>query len=69
MGYRTQCFGLTCILFAYCTYTPVPENTEKPRQVGVVHVYIKTSCMGVFFPQGTGMPCYKYKQTFFQLAF
>ncbi|XP_053077271.1 arylacetamide deacetylase-like 2 isoform X2 [Acinonyx jubatus] len=30
MGFKTLCFGLTLILFAYYIYTPLPENIEEP---------------------------------------
>ncbi|XP_055274831.1 arylacetamide deacetylase-like 2 isoform X3 [Moschus berezovskii] len=36
MGYKPLCFGLTCILFAYYIYTPMPENIEEPWKATIL---------------------------------
>ncbi|XP_020742208.2 arylacetamide deacetylase-like 2 [Odocoileus virginianus] len=41
MGYKTLCFGLTCILLAYYIYTPIPENIEEPWKVRTIDAAIK----------------------------
>ncbi|XP_076788198.1 arylacetamide deacetylase-like 2 isoform X2 [Arvicanthis niloticus] len=41
MGYKTLCFGFSCILFAYCFYSPIPENIEEPWKVRYVDTLIK----------------------------
>ncbi|XP_032752633.1 arylacetamide deacetylase-like 2 isoform X1 [Rattus rattus] len=47
MGYKTLCLGFFCILFAYCIYSPVPENVEEPWKVRTISAIIKiTSFLG-----------------------
>ncbi|XP_052034676.1 arylacetamide deacetylase-like 2 isoform X1 [Apodemus sylvaticus] len=41
MGYKALCFGFSCILFAYCLYSPIPENIEEPWKVRYVDTLIK----------------------------
>ncbi|XP_028619481.1 arylacetamide deacetylase-like 2 [Grammomys surdaster] len=41
MGYKTLCFGLFCILFAYCIYIPIPENIEERRKVQFLDAVMK----------------------------
>ncbi|OWK05939.1 hypothetical protein Celaphus_00013050, partial [Cervus elaphus hippelaphus] len=45
MGYKTLCFGLTCILFAYYIYTPIPENIEEPWKVRTIDAAIKITSL------------------------
>ena len=49
MGYKTLCFGLTCILFAYNIYTPIPENIEEPWKVRTIDAAIKITSLMVSF--------------------
>ncbi|XP_052588212.1 arylacetamide deacetylase-like 2 [Peromyscus californicus insignis] len=50
MGYKTLCFGFSCILFAYCVYSPLPENIEEPWRVRLADVLIKiTSLVATLF--------------------
>ncbi|XP_031232020.1 arylacetamide deacetylase-like 2 [Mastomys coucha] len=41
MGYKTLCFGFFCILFAYCIYSPIPEDVEEPWKVRIISAMIK----------------------------
>ncbi|XP_055274841.1 arylacetamide deacetylase-like 2 [Moschus berezovskii] len=45
MGYKTLCFGLTCILFAYYIYTPIPKNIEEPWKVRIIDAAIKITSL------------------------
>ncbi|XP_006994717.1 arylacetamide deacetylase-like 2 [Peromyscus maniculatus bairdii] len=50
MGYKTLCFGFSCILFAYCVYSPLPENIEEPWRVRLADTLIKmTSLLATLF--------------------
>ena len=49
MGYKTLCFGLTCILFAYYIYTPIPENIEEPWKVKIIDGAVKITSLMVSF--------------------
>uniref|UniRef100_A0ABK0L8R1 Arylacetamide deacetylase-like 2 like n=1 Tax=Rattus norvegicus TaxID=10116 RepID=A0ABK0L8R1_RAT len=45
MGYKTLCFGFSCILFAYFLYLPIPENVEEPWKVKYVDTLIKAASL------------------------
>ncbi|CAO2613049.1 Arylacetamide deacetylase-like 2 [Lemmus lemmus] len=62
MGCRTVCFGFLCVLFAYCVYTPVPENIEEPWKVRLMDALIKmTSLVGTLL-ENIGLM--KYEEIF-----
>ncbi|XP_025769772.1 arylacetamide deacetylase-like 2 [Puma concolor] len=55
MGFKTLCFGLTLILFAYYIYTPLPENIEEPWKVGVIDALIKTTSLTAMLLENMGL--------------
>nr|XP_048280823.1 arylacetamide deacetylase-like 2 [Myodes glareolus] len=66
MGCRTLCFGFLCVLFAYCIYTPVPENIEEPWKVRFMDALIKmTSFVGTLL-ENIGLM--KYEEVFSAIA-
>lgn len=68
MGYKTLCLGFFCILFAYCIYSPVPENIEEPWKVRTISAIIKiTSFLVIYFLLGNGMQCYILSYFYFNM--
>ncbi|CAH6779104.1 arylacetamide deacetylase-like 2 [Phodopus roborovskii] len=62
MGYKSLCFGFFCVLFAYCVYSPVPENIEEPWKVRFMDAIIKmTSFVATLF-ENIGLM--KYEEVF-----
>ncbi|XP_031231872.1 arylacetamide deacetylase-like 2 isoform X2 [Mastomys coucha] len=50
MGYKSLCFGFSCILFAYFLYSPIPENIEEPWKVRYLDATVKVvSYMATLF--------------------
>lgn len=61
MGNKTLLFGLSCILLAYYTYIPIPENMEEPWKVRLIDILTKIATLTViYFSWEIGRPCYKY---------
>lgn len=68
MGYKTLCFGFSCILFAYCLYSPIPENIEEPWKVRFTDTLIKVaSHMVIYFKGGIRVPRYIRNFFYFKL--
>jgi arylacetamide deacetylase-like 2 len=66
MGYKTLCFGFSCILLAYCLYSPIPENIEEPWKVRFTDTLVRViSHMVIYFKRGISVPWYKYIQNIF----
>ncbi|XP_004716048.1 arylacetamide deacetylase-like 2 [Echinops telfairi] len=42
MGRKVLCFGLTCILFSYYMYRPVPDNIEDKWKIEILDALIRT---------------------------
>ncbi|XP_077621989.1 arylacetamide deacetylase-like 2 [Crocuta crocuta] len=59
MGCKTLCFGLTCILFAYYIYTPLPENIEEPWKIQVIDALIKTTSLTAILLENMGLIRYE----------
>ncbi|KAL1777667.1 arylacetamide deacetylase-like 2 [Sigmodon hispidus] len=66
MGYKTLCFGFFCILFAYCIYSPLPENIEEPWKVRFMDVLIKMTSHVATLLENIGLM--KYEEVFSTLA-
>ncbi|XP_036045381.1 arylacetamide deacetylase-like 2 [Onychomys torridus] len=62
MGYKTLCFGFSCILFAYCVYSPLPENIEEPWRVRMADALIKMTSLVATFFENIGLM--KYEELF-----
>lgn len=61
MRCKTLFLGLSCLLFAYYIYAPIPENIEEPWKVRIINAVMKiSSLMVIFFSWEIGKPCYKY---------
>nr|XP_034357196.1 arylacetamide deacetylase-like 2 [Arvicanthis niloticus] len=58
MGYKTLCFGFFCILFAYCLYSPVPENVEEPWKVRFIDGIIKITAFVATISENIGLLTY-----------
>ncbi|XP_021014634.1 arylacetamide deacetylase-like 2 [Mus caroli] len=66
MGYKTLCFGFSCILLAYCLYSPIPENIEEPWKVRFTDTLIKVaSHMAILFEK---IGLMKYEKIFSTVA-
>ncbi|XP_059120685.1 arylacetamide deacetylase-like 2 [Peromyscus eremicus] len=59
MGYKTLCFGFSCILFAYCVYLPLPENIEEPWRVRLADVLIKMTSLAATLFENIGLMKYE----------
>ncbi|XP_010985013.1 arylacetamide deacetylase-like 2 [Camelus dromedarius] len=59
MGYKTLCFGLTCILFAYFIYVPIPENVDEPWKVRIVDAVVKTTSLTAMLFENIGLMGYE----------
>ncbi|XP_040091019.1 arylacetamide deacetylase-like 2 [Oryx dammah] len=59
MGYKTLCFGLTCILFAFYIYTPMPENIEEPWKIRIVDVAVKTTSLMAMILEKIGLKSFE----------
>ncbi|XP_059120682.1 arylacetamide deacetylase-like 2 [Peromyscus eremicus] len=66
MGYKTLCFGFSCILFAYCVYSPLPENIEEPWRVRLADVLIKITSLAATLFENIGLM--KYEELFSIIA-
>ncbi|XP_038204359.1 arylacetamide deacetylase-like 2 [Arvicola amphibius] len=45
MRNKTLLFGLSCILLAYYTYIPIPENVEEPWKVRLIDILTKITML------------------------
>ena len=52
MGNKTLLFGLSCILLAYYTYIPIPENMEEPWKVRLIDILTKIATLTVIYFSG-----------------
>ncbi|XP_028619280.1 arylacetamide deacetylase-like 2 [Grammomys surdaster] len=66
MGYKTLCFGFSCILFAYCLYSPIPENIEERWKVRYVDTIIKVASRMATLFENIGLM--KYETIFSTMA-
>ncbi|XP_003502932.1 arylacetamide deacetylase-like 2 [Cricetulus griseus] len=66
MGYKTLCFGFSCVLFAYCVYSPVPENIEEPWKVRFMDALIKETSLVATLFENIGLM--KYGEVFSTLT-
>ncbi|XP_052034674.1 arylacetamide deacetylase-like 2 [Apodemus sylvaticus] len=66
MGYKTLCFGFFCILFAYCIYSPVPENVEEPWKVRFISTLIKMTSLVATLCDNIGL--LKYEEMLLTLS-
>ncbi|CAH6779103.1 arylacetamide deacetylase-like 2 [Phodopus roborovskii] len=65
MRYKTLFFGLSCIIFAYYIYIPIPENIEEHWKVRIIDALMKvSSLMGTLFEN---MGIMKFEDFFFIL--
>ncbi|XP_005344251.1 arylacetamide deacetylase-like 2 [Microtus ochrogaster] len=47
MGNKSRLFGLSCILLAYYTYIPIPENIEEPWKMRLIDIFMKIATLTV----------------------
>jgi hypothetical protein len=47
MGFKALCFGLLCVSFLSCIYTPVPDNIEETWKVMALDTVAKTCSLMV----------------------
>ncbi|XP_037057643.1 arylacetamide deacetylase-like 2 [Peromyscus leucopus] len=66
MGYKTLCFGFSCILLAYYVYLPFPENIEEPWKVRFMDALIKVTSLVATLFENVGLM--KYEELFSTLA-
>ncbi|KAI4548019.1 hypothetical protein MG293_000349 [Ovis ammon polii] len=59
MGYKTLCFGLTCILFAFYVYTPMPENIEEQWKIRITDAAIKTTSLMAMILEKIGLKSFE----------
>ncbi|XP_003502934.1 arylacetamide deacetylase-like 2 [Cricetulus griseus] len=62
MGYKTLCFGFSCVLLAYFVYSPVPENIEEPWKVRFMDALIKVTSLVATLFENIGLM--KYEEVF-----
>nr|XP_027789363.1 arylacetamide deacetylase-like 2 [Marmota flaviventris] len=68
MGCKAVCFGLSCLLFAYYIYTPIPQNIEERWKVGILDAVVKIiSLMGTLFESIGLMRCEEWFFTIMRL--
>ncbi|XP_005077973.1 arylacetamide deacetylase-like 2 [Mesocricetus auratus] len=66
MGHKALCFGFSCVLLAYCVYSPVPENIEEPWKVRLMDALIKMTSLVATLFENIGLM--KYEEVFSTLA-
>ncbi|XP_005344090.1 arylacetamide deacetylase-like 2 [Microtus ochrogaster] len=66
MGYKTLCFGFSCVLFAYSVYSPVPENIEEPWKVRFIDAVIKMTSLVATLFENIGLM--NYEEVFLTVA-
>ncbi|XP_062034481.1 arylacetamide deacetylase-like 2 [Lepus europaeus] len=59
MGCKSLCFGVSCVLFAYYIYTPLPENIEEPWKVMVADAVIKMASITALLFETIGVMKYE----------
>ncbi|XP_041515477.1 arylacetamide deacetylase-like 2 [Microtus oregoni] len=65
MGNKMLLFGLSCILLAYYTYIPIPENFEEPWKVRLIDILAKIATLTATFFENMGLM--KFEDFFFVL--
>ncbi|XP_062934333.1 arylacetamide deacetylase-like 2 [Cynocephalus volans] len=65
MGYKTLCFGLSCIIYAYYISAPMPENLQEPWKVGVLDALIKMTSVTAILFENIGL--IRHEEFFFTL--
>ncbi|KAK7809783.1 hypothetical protein U0070_002572, partial [Myodes glareolus] len=55
MGNKTLLFGFSCILLAYYTYMPIPENIEEPWKVRFIDILTKITTLTATLFEYTGL--------------
>ncbi|XP_075806799.1 arylacetamide deacetylase-like 2 [Microtus pennsylvanicus] len=55
MGNKMLLFGLSCILLAYYTYIPIPENIEEPWKVRLIDILTKITTLTATLFEYTGL--------------
>ncbi|XP_041515457.1 arylacetamide deacetylase-like 2 [Microtus oregoni] len=55
MGNKMLLFGLSCILLAYYTYIPIPENIEEPWKVRLIDILTKIATLTATLFEYTGL--------------
>ncbi|KAK7809775.1 hypothetical protein U0070_002564, partial [Myodes glareolus] len=65
MGNKTLLFGISCILLAYYTYMPIPENIEEPWKVRLIDTLTKIATLTATLFEYTGLM--KFEHLFFIL--
>ncbi|XP_057613321.1 arylacetamide deacetylase-like 2 [Chionomys nivalis] len=63
MGNKMLFFGLSCILLAYYTYMPIPENLEEPWKVRFIDILTKITTLMATLLEYTGLM--KFEDLFF----